>query len=377
MASESWSGVTDQAYRRGRARLTAIRHPDSGAGRSARVAFVRTRAPVAQGIEHRPPEAGAQVRILPGARHAATARLERVPREPSTTLGVDSGSSAAVLAHRGSSLVTYSPMRALEEAKLAVPESTEDSSMSGFGANEWLVDEMYEKYQKDPDSVDKVWWDFFGKGPRKASASSSQLLQPRRGSSNGSGGTTGTVTESTGAPKSRPAAETRRRTTRPARRRATRRRRSPGPGDKKDDEQGQGRASREQDQEPTTSRPHKSSEKKDDKKQDGAKKPTSKSTASRAPARTTRPRTTRTARRTSRRRRPRRSRSYTVLKGAPARTVAEHGRQPHRARPRPASARCRSSCSGTTASSSTTTSPAPAAARCRSPTSSATRWSRR
>ena len=44
--------------------------------------------------------------------------------------------------------------------------------MSGFGANEWLVDEMYEKYQKDPDSVDKVWWDFFGKGPRQGSARS-------------------------------------------------------------------------------------------------------------------------------------------------------------------------------------------------------------
>lgn len=29
--------------------------------------FVRPKAPVAQGIEHRPPEAGAQVRILPGA----------------------------------------------------------------------------------------------------------------------------------------------------------------------------------------------------------------------------------------------------------------------------------------------------------------------
>ena len=30
-----------------------------------------------------------------------------------------------------------------------------------FGANEWLVDEMYEQYQRDPNSVDKVWWDFF------------------------------------------------------------------------------------------------------------------------------------------------------------------------------------------------------------------------
>ena len=70
-------------------------------------------------------------------------------------------------------------MRALKEAKLVVPESTEDSSMSGFGANEWLVDEMYEKYQEDPDSVDKVWWDFFGKGPRKGRASSSSAPPAR------------------------------------------------------------------------------------------------------------------------------------------------------------------------------------------------------
>src|SRR6202161_3366373 len=31
------------------------------------ILFLRPGAPVAQGIEHRPPEAGAQVRILPGA----------------------------------------------------------------------------------------------------------------------------------------------------------------------------------------------------------------------------------------------------------------------------------------------------------------------
>jgi len=30
-----------------------------------------------------------------------------------------------------------------------------------FGANEWLVDEMREKFNKDPNSVDKVWWEFF------------------------------------------------------------------------------------------------------------------------------------------------------------------------------------------------------------------------
>ncbi len=30
-----------------------------------------------------------------------------------------------------------------------------------FGPNEWLVQEMYERYQADPGSVDKAWWDFF------------------------------------------------------------------------------------------------------------------------------------------------------------------------------------------------------------------------
>ena len=30
-----------------------------------------------------------------------------------------------------------------------------------FGPNEWLVDEMYERFAQDPASVDKAWWDFF------------------------------------------------------------------------------------------------------------------------------------------------------------------------------------------------------------------------
>src|SRR6185437_8188883 len=30
-----------------------------------------------------------------------------------------------------------------------------------FGPNEWLVDELYERYLTDPGSVDKAWWSFF------------------------------------------------------------------------------------------------------------------------------------------------------------------------------------------------------------------------
>jgi 2-oxoglutarate dehydrogenase E1 component len=30
-----------------------------------------------------------------------------------------------------------------------------------FGPNEWLVDELYQRYQDDPGSVDRAWWNFF------------------------------------------------------------------------------------------------------------------------------------------------------------------------------------------------------------------------
>jgi 2-oxoglutarate decarboxylase len=42
-----------------------------------------------------------------------------------------------------------------------VAESSQSPAPSGFGPNEWLVDEMYERYQEDPNSVDQAWWDFF------------------------------------------------------------------------------------------------------------------------------------------------------------------------------------------------------------------------
>ncbi|MFE0675614.1 hypothetical protein, partial [Streptomyces sp. NPDC058867] len=32
---------------------------------------------------------------------------------------------------------------------------------ASFGANEWLVDEIYQQYLQDPNSVDRAWWDFF------------------------------------------------------------------------------------------------------------------------------------------------------------------------------------------------------------------------
>jgi len=35
------------------------------------------------------------------------------------------------------------------------------ASPADFGANEWLVDELYQRYLTDPGSVDRAWWSFF------------------------------------------------------------------------------------------------------------------------------------------------------------------------------------------------------------------------
>ncbi|TFH72886.1 MULTISPECIES: multifunctional oxoglutarate decarboxylase/oxoglutarate dehydrogenase thiamine pyrophosphate-binding subunit/dihydrolipoyllysine-residue succinyltransferase subunit [Cellulomonas] len=48
-----------------------------------------------------------------------------------------------------------------------------DSPRADFGANEWLVDELYEQYRKDRNAVDPAWWDFFeGYKPETSSTGS-------------------------------------------------------------------------------------------------------------------------------------------------------------------------------------------------------------
>ncbi|MDN4611109.1 multifunctional oxoglutarate decarboxylase/oxoglutarate dehydrogenase thiamine pyrophosphate-binding subunit/dihydrolipoyllysine-residue succinyltransferase subunit [Arthrobacter burdickii] len=42
-----------------------------------------------------------------------------------------------------------------------MPEQTSHRLPEEFGGNEWLVDELYEQFQKDRHSVDKKWWDLF------------------------------------------------------------------------------------------------------------------------------------------------------------------------------------------------------------------------
>ncbi|MCT2031333.1 multifunctional oxoglutarate decarboxylase/oxoglutarate dehydrogenase thiamine pyrophosphate-binding subunit/dihydrolipoyllysine-residue succinyltransferase subunit, partial [Dietzia cinnamea] len=59
------------------------------------------------------------------------------------------------------------------------------NNVSQFGQNQWLVDEMYERFAKDPSSVDESWHEFFKANPEAASSS-------------GSGSTNGTAPRGTG-----------------------------------------------------------------------------------------------------------------------------------------------------------------------------------
>src|SRR5580692_6178799 len=45
--------------------------------------------------------------------------------------------------------------------RVSAPETGSPGSGTDFGPNEWLVDELYQKYQADPGSVDRAWWNFF------------------------------------------------------------------------------------------------------------------------------------------------------------------------------------------------------------------------
>ncbi|MGG5260010.1 multifunctional oxoglutarate decarboxylase/oxoglutarate dehydrogenase thiamine pyrophosphate-binding subunit/dihydrolipoyllysine-residue succinyltransferase subunit [Phycicoccus avicenniae] len=86
-------------------------------------------------------------------------------------------------------------------------QSPSSDPLTAFGPNEWLVDELFEQYTRDKNSVDKAWWSFFedyvpGEGQHAPSSSSGN------GSSNG--GSAPPATEKaaqpeTPAPKAQPA----------------------------------------------------------------------------------------------------------------------------------------------------------------------------
>jgi 2-oxoglutarate decarboxylase len=58
------------------------------------------------------------------------------------------------------------------------PSESLTDSHSEFGANEWLVDEMYDQYLKDKNSVDASWQRYFADHPEPSGSSAQSNGSP-------------------------------------------------------------------------------------------------------------------------------------------------------------------------------------------------------
>ncbi|WFE26939.1 multifunctional oxoglutarate decarboxylase/oxoglutarate dehydrogenase thiamine pyrophosphate-binding subunit/dihydrolipoyllysine-residue succinyltransferase subunit [Solwaraspora sp. WMMD791] len=58
---------------------------------------------------------------------------------------------------------------------MSTQQTSQDNPLAGFGPNEWIVDEMYQKYLTDPGSVDPAWHDFFADYDRTRPASPTEV----------------------------------------------------------------------------------------------------------------------------------------------------------------------------------------------------------
>ncbi len=91
-----------------------------------------------------------------------------------------------------------------------VPESQPGSSPvtddTDFGANDWLLEEMYEQYRSDPNSVDAAWAQYFAThgdpndagGATGGTKTAASARTAGNGSTSGAGGNGRTATGSAG-----------------------------------------------------------------------------------------------------------------------------------------------------------------------------------
>ncbi|MEU5097309.1 multifunctional oxoglutarate decarboxylase/oxoglutarate dehydrogenase thiamine pyrophosphate-binding subunit/dihydrolipoyllysine-residue succinyltransferase subunit [Streptomyces sp. NPDC020996] len=101
-----------------------------------------------------------------------------------------------------------SPSNSSSSTLRAGGASTTDADQAGknpaaaFGPNEWLVDEIYQQYLQDPNSVDRAWWDFFADYKPGAAATPA----PAGAAAAGAAGTTTTPAPAAPAVPAAPAA---------------------------------------------------------------------------------------------------------------------------------------------------------------------------
>ncbi|WP_374204880.1 hypothetical protein, partial [Actinotalea sp. C106] len=49
----------------------------------------------------------------------------------------------------------------MEVGEPGVSQKADPDAATQFGANQWMVDELYEQYLADKHAVDPAWWEFF------------------------------------------------------------------------------------------------------------------------------------------------------------------------------------------------------------------------
>lgn len=80
------------------------------------------------------------------------------------------------------------------------------SPAAAFGPNEWLVDEIYQQYLQDPNSVDRAWWDFFA-DYKPGAAGASVATPPAKPAGDAAAGAAATTSPAApAAPAAAPAA---------------------------------------------------------------------------------------------------------------------------------------------------------------------------
>src|SRR5215475_5076184 len=66
----------------------------------------------------------------------------------------------------------------VERATVSTQQTSPENPLADFGPNEWIVDDMYQRYLADPDSVDAAWHEFFADYKPVADASAGTTAPP-------------------------------------------------------------------------------------------------------------------------------------------------------------------------------------------------------
>jgi 2-oxoglutarate dehydrogenase E1 component len=61
---------------------------------------------------------------------------------------------------------------------VSAPQTSQENPLAGFGPNEWIVEDMYQRYLADPSSVDPAWHDFFADYQPAATPASPDSASP-------------------------------------------------------------------------------------------------------------------------------------------------------------------------------------------------------